>query len=381
MIDTVCCRHYTPREIAEAMAEICDRGPSVVLDPAAGDGALLVAFATRFPRAQMLAMDIDKNAAERLRRKLPNCVVSVCDALVRRSAGRSRVWNFRDRVDVVVANPPFGDRRTAMVLTVDAWGEQIRCGLAAAHVLSAAACFSPKKMIVVVPDSLLHSERDAEAVRLLKGRYMVSVTQSLGSRAFVGTGASVSLIQLDRKEGRCEEESCERKTFTRLEAGVVEIVRGGVPMHEVEETAEGGRPLLHTTNLLRTGTCRIVKPSTRGLISGPVILLPRVGLPTKRHLIPANLNEHQLSDCVIAIRCQSDEMAMVVSRHLCTHFEQFRSCWRGTGAQYTTLRKLRDCLNDLDISAQVNSPFGNASSFNGEGTRDRRGSPHSIGMF
>ena len=194
--------HYTPQDIAKAVAaSIGGRAPAFVLDPAAGDGALLVAVAARFPHAKMLAMDVDKKAAGRLQRKLPSSVVSVCDALTQKSIVHSHVWHFRDRVDVVVANPPFGNRHKATVLAVDAWGKQVRCGTTAAHVLSSAMWFSPKRMIVVVPNSLLYSERDADVRRLLGGRYVLSVLRSLGSGAFAGTGASVSLIELKRKRG------------------------------------------------------------------------------------------------------------------------------------------------------------------------------------
>ncbi len=342
--------------------------PKVVLDPAAGDGALLVALASKFPIARMLAMDIDKGAARRLREKMPNCIVSVCDALAHRSIGRSRVWGFRDRVDLVVANPPFGDRRSAMVLTVNAWGEHVRCGVAAAHVLSAAACFSPERMVVVVPDSFLYSQRDADALRLLRRRYFVRVLRSLGNRAFSGTGASVSLIELSQ-EGERTPKPYVRRARTRLEVDAIELIRGGVPMHEAHDVSEGGLPLLHTTNILAIGTQpkRTVKRSRRGVISGPVILLPRVGLPSRRHLVPASLGEHQLSDCVVAVRCQSDEAAAVVSRHLHKHFDRLRSCWRGTGAQYTTLKKLRDCLDVLGVPVQTHRPADPAFFHNGDG--------------
>ena len=269
--------HYTPQDIAKAVAaSIGGRAPAFVLDPAAGDGALLVAVAARFPHAKMLAMDVDKKAAGRLQRKLPSSVVSVCDALTQKSIVHSHVWHFRDRVDVVVANPPFGNRHKATVLAVDAWGKQVRCGTTAAHVLSSAMWFSPKRMIVVVPNSLLYSERDADVRRLLGGRYVLSVLRSLGSGAFAGTGASVSLIELKRKRGGASKEAqIARKAAVKLDVGVVELIRGGVPMHEAEDLAEGGRPLLHTTNLLGKERCRIVKPSKRGIVSGPVILLPR----------------------------------------------------------------------------------------------------------
>lgn len=353
------CAYYTPEPLAHLVARsIRVRRPRAVLDPAAGDGALLLATIARFPGTDALAIDIDRRAVGRIRQVLPNCIASVCDALSTRSVSKSSVWSFRTCVDVVIANPPFGSLSGPRLATVVAWGEEIRCGIGTAHILSAIRRFSPKQLVAVIPDSMLHSERDARARGLIASRYSFDLAQSLGSSYFGDAGASVSLIALNRRRRISTQLSTKKVVEAEGNGeGAVLLTRGGLPMHDAEEVDSGGIPLVHTTNFGNNAQFKLVKPLSRGVVSGPLILLPRVGLPAMRHLVATNLGaDHQLSDCVIALSCSSDQMASDVSRKLMENFEALRACWGGTGAQYTTLGKLRDYLANLDIAVEVGCP-------------------------
>lgn len=340
------CPYYTPGELAETLAKaIAVRNPRGVLDPAAGHGALLLAVASRFRNARMMAMDVDRAAGMRLRRLLPDATVSICDALSGGGMVRSKVWVLRDHVDVVVANPPFGLLRGPRLLSVQGWNGEVRCGTAAAHLLSAATCFSPSELLALVPDSMLHSERDGCAMRAFESRYSVEVLKAIGSSNFERTEASIKLVRmsrrgkLPRRKGSSNGMQCMGQDI-----GPVRVVRGGVPMHDVEEAKGEGIPLIHTTNLIGRGAKRIVKPLGRGVVAGNALLLPRVGLPRQRHLEPANLAPHQLSDCVIALLCESHAMACRLSGRLRDNFGELLACWGGTGAQYTTIRKMENYL-------------------------------------
>lgn len=352
------CSYYTPRELADTVAKaIVVRRPRAVLDPAAGHGALLLAVASRFRNAKMMAMDVDRAAGMRLQRRMPDATVSICDALSGDGITRSKVWVLRDHVDVVVANPPYGSLNGPRLVSVQGWNGEVRCGVAAAHLLSAAACFSPNELLALVPDSMLHSERDRCAMRLFESRYSVEVLMALGTSSFDRTEASVSLIRMSRSDRspRGSGHGGGRRRAER-DIGPVRVVRGGVQMHMAEEVKKGGLPLLHTTNLLDHNANKVVKPLDRGVIAGPVLLLPRVGLPSQRHLEPANLARHQLSDCVIALLCESDAMAHALSERLRESFAELSACWRGTGAQYTTIRKIESYLDRSGVF--VDAPRG-----------------------
>lgn len=354
---TSLCAYYTPDEVAQLVAQaIRESNPNAILDPAAGDGALLLAAMERFPNADTMAIDIDKSAILRLRKILPNCTVSSCNALDRRSITRSKVWRLKSCVDVVVANPPFGALGTPRLTVVAAWGETVRCGTGAAHILSATVGFAPKQLVAVVPDSMLHSERDARAVDLIESRYSLAVVKALGSGAFGNAGASVSLIELVRRPSPTPQRELARTDDCfDVGTGPVLLTRGGLPMHDIKPMdSSRGIPLLHTTSLRGRGPSKFVRPLRRGVVCGPMILLPRVGLPQQRHLLPVNLRRtHQLSDCVLALSCPSDVVASSVSRLLRERFHDLKACWGGTGAQYTTMNKLRDCLTKIGVAVEI----------------------------
>lgn len=280
------------------------------------------------------------------------------------------MWSFRACIDVVVANPPFGSLGEGpRLVVVAAWGERIRCGVGAAHILSAVVGFLPRQLVAVIPDSMLHSERDARARELIASRYSLDVVRSLGSSVFANTGASVSLIELVRRPGVGGRHVSERTREAVIpKVGPVSLIRGGLPMHGVKVSSTG-LPLLHTTDLRDRRQRIYVKRLGRGVVSGPVILLPRVGLPAERHLVPANLAvEHQLSDCVVAICCQTDDVASSVSNLLRDHFRELVDCWGGTGAQYTTLMKLRRCLSKLGIAVETVDTGASCTALRGECT-------------
>ncbi|MXQ64843.1 N-6 DNA methylase [Actinomadura rayongensis] len=105
--------HPTPAVVAELMADLATTGPArmdSVLDPACGGGTLLTATATRLgPEAHVYGQDSRVIAAAlthaRVREALPGAHVDV------RGADSLRDDAFPGlRVDVVVCNPPYGDR-------------------------------------------------------------------------------------------------------------------------------------------------------------------------------------------------------------------------------------------------------------------------------
>lgn len=351
------CRYYTPTEVAELVANlICVESPRAVIDPAAGSGALLAAAKARYPHATVLAMDIDPTATRRLRGELSFGVVSNCDALSRESVSRSNIWPYRDKIDVVVANPPFGVLGSKHLVNVTCWGRTVRAGIASGHLLSAASSFRPKQIVAIVPSSMLHSDRDIEARELMSKYYSITGNKLLPSYAFPGNSASIRIVTFTRiKEegyGRTDDPVGQWECG---DVGPVEIIRGGVPMHEVTKANENcGMPLLHTTMIGGSSKRRpLVRPIGRGVVAGHVVLIPRVGLPRLRHLVPSFLDEHQLSDCVIAMQFGNGSVANEVCGLIQRRFEKFRLLWGGTGAQYTTIGKIVRFLTQLGVVCEV----------------------------
>ena len=103
-------KHYTPKRwtsvLMDALGEL---NPLGVLDPAVGEGSLLLAATQRFPNVSVLGIDIDKSAVDRAKALLPKGIFSIGNALNPNSLRKTTVWRKRENVDTVVANPPFRD--------------------------------------------------------------------------------------------------------------------------------------------------------------------------------------------------------------------------------------------------------------------------------
>ena len=306
---------------------------------------MLAGALSTFPDAQPLGVDLDFAAVAAMRRRWPKGIFSNCDALKPSSLFKSRVWRVRDQVDVVLANPPFGQRSRRM-LEISSWGRRIRCGLAAAHVLAALRNFSPEKMVVIVPQSLLYSERDSAALQVITTKYRMENLMSVGRDGFHTANATVNVLRFTRRSMVNTRYDAANDDPHRHLANVA-LVRGGIPMHVVNgRECRSGIQLCHTRTISGRMSPIHVRPISRGVVSGHLVLLPRVGFPRMIHLRRRSSSSPiQLSDCVLAICCRSVCDADSVASHLTDIYDELLSCWRGTGAPYTSIKRLQGFLN------------------------------------
>lgn len=83
----------------------------------------------------------------------------------------------------------------------------------------------------------------------------------------------------------------------------------------------------------------------KGRITGWAVLIPRVGMPDLGLVRAVRFENHvQLSDCVIALVCSSRIAALQVEQRIRASWDDFRNIYRGTGARYVTLSRLRTWL-------------------------------------
>ena len=103
-----------------------------------------------------------------------------------------------------------------------------------------------------------------------------------------------------------------------------------------------------------------------------MVLLPRVGQP-KRSKVARYLdsNVFMLSDCVIALTCHSSESAEILWRDLQSNWSLLEQEYVGSGARYTTNRRLSDLLTRLGyfplIGASADHCIVKGGQWNGRG--------------
>ncbi len=337
---------FTPSQVADRVVRAADIDTiKSCLDPNCGAGNLLQACAEAFPDVRCFGIDKDSRAVAELKRRYPLWRLATADILLPSAGRRSAVWQAAVGSDCILVNPPF-----SMAKTKGIWvyyeDRLIRCSVAMGHVLTTLNVFQPRGGgAAIVPESLMHSELDDLARRQLESKYSMEVIEGLKNCTFRGARANALIVRIRPKKGSDRRPALRRRNGPRIQP---EIVRGGLPLFQAERGSRGALPLVHTTHLgvvrerphLVKSLAR-VRPITRGVVTGPVILIPRVGVPlpavAKAVTLPCKV---QLSDCVIALCFKSTRAARAFAQAIEKEWRSFAAIYRGTGARYTTMRAL-----------------------------------------
>jgi len=90
--------YRTPAEVVERMVSIAgDMSGSIVLEPSAGDGAIVEQVVSKYPSAIVHAVEVDEKRADKLRQKFSGVNVTQADFIAHDSI----------IPDIVLMNPPF----------------------------------------------------------------------------------------------------------------------------------------------------------------------------------------------------------------------------------------------------------------------------------
>ena len=345
-------RYYTPTPVARLLVEAAgSTSIGTCFDSACGDGSLLLAAEDLLRPRVCVGLDLDRAGVARLSRRHPGWILSVGDALLPGSWSRTRARAAVDGCDLALLNPPFSMAAKKGV-RVAAIERGLHCSVAMAHILLALFRTNAARCAAIVPDSLLYSDLDARARDLLHVHYALDEVVRLASSTFRGARPNATVVRLVRRR-RPAKLTPLRAHSAGMPDGVT-LVRGGLPTFEAE-VSHRGVPYIHSTEIPLLGSrceraaLRRVLPIGRGLVSGDVVLLPRVGKPAREHMRAYRLSDHvQLSDCVIALCFDSRERAHAWARTLSgPAWTGLQNLYRGTGAPYVTVSRIANFLAAL----------------------------------
>ncbi|MGH9422519.1 MAG: N-6 DNA methylase [Thermoanaerobaculia bacterium] len=337
-------KHYTPLEIATQMILAArDVEGRIIADFAAGGGQLLASASGHWPGSKIVANDVDGNAIRGLRRLSLGWMLHQIDFL--NTASRARLQDrYRERIGLIVLNPPFSCRG-GHVIGSAIGGVEVLCSTAMAFLLGSLPFLAPEgEIVAVVPRGSLSSEKDARAWALLQTTYEVTRLRDYGRTTFRNCAVASTTIVIRRLSApllrAVEDQEHDRPT--------VSITRGSVPVHAVSEHLGEGRkmPFVHTTALRE----HVVRPVHRRVgetssMSGPAVLLPRVGRPDLRKVATLHSSRNVvLSDCVFALHFDSDEEAHQAVSTIVAAWSLFESAYSGTCAPYLTMSRLEGVL-------------------------------------
>jgi hypothetical protein len=343
-------RYYTPSQTAEMVVAAAEAPTMrVCVDSACGSGNLLRASERLFPSVRCVGVDRDGHTIRRLRAEKPKWVLAQGNLFDHSSWSNPAVFSLGVGCDCVLMNPPF-----SMGFSKGMWaswnGRLLRCSLSMAHMLTTLTIFRPEYGgAAIVPESLMHSELDAGARNAVAADYAMTVVKELKNSTFKGARANALVLRLlRRREVQCNTRATRQQTGPRL-GFAVSLVRGGLPVFEARRDTRGMQ-FVHSTDIVRLQNGEgmpghRVRPIARGRIRGHAVLLPRVGIPDRSSFRAVFLErEVQLSDCVIALCCRKEREAQQLVSSLCAQWDALLQLYRGTGARYTTVRRLGQWL-------------------------------------
>ena len=355
MIDAI----FTPSDLANELVELAmarRRSLGVVADFAAGDGALLRAAVQRQPSLEVVGLDIRRTPVRTLRAVNPSWQIGLCDFLNPRSRSSSPVLRRnRGRVSTALLNPPFSCRGGRRV-QVSLGNKRLTCSIAMAFILTAVSYLtSDGQIIAVAPRGVEKAERDEAAWELLHSKGTVEVVGYPDRGTFPGTAHRSLLLRFTMGQPTVRRRASRKLVTTPAKRPIVSLVRGTVQMHRARITS-AGMPLVHTTDLsngqLRPELRRTNVPGRS--CCGPVVLVPRVGRPMLSKVVRLSLrSDMKLSDCVIALECESECDSVKVQRVIEERWDEFEDSYGGSCAPYISLKGLQDVLDRFGFQSEA----------------------------
>ena len=350
---------FTPSDLANELVELAmarRRGLGVVADFAAGDGALLRAAVQRQPSLEVVGLDIRRTTVRKLQAVDSLWQVGSCDFLNPRSRASSPVLRRnRGRISTALLNPPFSCRGGRRV-QVSLWDRRLTCSIAMAFILTAVDYLTPDgQIIAVAPRGVEKAERDEAAWEFLHSMGTAEIVGYPNRGTFPGTAHRSMLLRFTMGPPTDWRRTSLELVTTQTKRPVVSLVRGTVQMHRARITGTG-MPLVHTTDL-SNGQLRseLRKTTVRGRsCRGPVVLVPRVGRPMLSKIVRLALRtDMMLSDCVIALECDSEDDSIKVQRVIEERWDEFEDSYGGSCAPYISLKGLQGVLDRFGFQSEL----------------------------
>lgn len=329
-----------------------------VIDPSAGEGALLHAVERRYSESvRIAALDIDRSSIDHLRIRNPNWAVSKSNIFDKRSRQRSPVWRRFSNLGVsaAVLNPPFSYRGGA--------GFEIAFG-EYRGILSPAAAFlaivleelRPSVGVwAVLPKGILGGRRCEEFWREVEKYFVVSCLKDLNSSTFPGVRANAVLVSVVRRKSDSAGierpgDDCAELVVPVDRCTCIEIIRGRIPRHSRWDEEGKFVDFLHTTDI--GGAVRFSgRTAPRRLATvGKCLVIPRVGNPNPLKVSVIGGRPIVLSDCLYALRPVDTAHFSSLKQSILERSEIFADAYIGTGARHVTIGRLEAVLKVLGYS-------------------------------
>lgn len=333
---------YTPTPLAEKLVGyVVARQPRSAIDFCVGDGDLLKAVAKSFEGLQLYGTDISSKALQKLAVDCPDIVLGECDFRDDESINALQFLH-KNRFDLILLNPPF-TCKGSVVEHLEFEGEEFKVSTAMLFTMRALRYLSDQGgLYAILPISCVYSEKDRNAWDYLQKHYNACVLEEPKRVYFRNCAPNIVLVYAGQYPMKLQQ-TAEVVDFSALP--VTSIVRGCVHMQSPSYSRKRDSiPLIHTTNIQKGKLVNMKKifPYEHLKVDGFGVVIPRVCNPNPGKIALLDGSQsYALSDCVIVLRTDTMEAAERVRTHILNNWQDFITLYKGTGAQYTTLARVK----------------------------------------
>lgn len=334
---------YTPQPLADKLASyISEKNIKSAIDFCIGDGDLLKAVQHRFKGIKYYGTDISDEAIAKIQKENCEWTLGICDFRSDESINKLSFLRKR-KFDLIMFNPPFTCKGSNIErITFD--GNDFKVSTAMLFVLKAMNYLSPGGgMYAILPISCVYSQKDRVAWNYLKSKYNACILEE-PKRYYFHSKCSPNIVLVyigsNYKEGITLKKYAD---FSKLP--VNDIVRGSLRMQNLDYSkSKKALRLIHTTNLQNGKLYKLkrVIPSSHLIVGGFGVVIPRVCNPNPNKIVVVDGDKtYVLSDCVIFLKTDTMADAENVKDYILNHWQSFIEIYKGTGAQYTTMERVK----------------------------------------
>ena len=339
--------YYTPIPLADKLVSyVIEKDITKVIDFCVGDGVLLKAVRKRFNNVQLFGTDISDEVIDKIGNENRDWTLGVCDF---RNSVSIKNLDFlkHEKFDLIMFNPPFTCKGSC-IEHINIEDKEFKVSTAMAFVMGALEFLSSQGGIyAILPISCVYSQKDRAAWQYLQTYYNACVLEEPKRVCFSGKcSPNIALVYIGRQI-RNKDNTDLITDFSNL--SVTGVTRGCTRMQNpLYSNSKKALPLIHTSNIQDGELVNLkrVIPIVQHIINGYGVVIPRVCNPNpKKIALLDGKNKYVLSDCVIVLHTTTLETSVRVKDCIINNWKSFKSIYKGTGAQYTTLERVKNLFN------------------------------------
>lgn len=336
---------YTTTPLAERLIDyVNDRKFNSVVDFCIGDGELIRAAQNKWKNIKCYGVDISEDVISELKIKHPIWFVETCDFTEDSERDNCIITQNRRKYDLILLNPPFTCKGST-INRVCFKGKEYKMSTAMMFVVKALQYLSKKSiMLAILPISCAYSQKDKEIWEFLRQQYNLKVLEERDKQYFKKCNPNIVLVSInDTSETISKNEKCKK-----IEGFKLSTFRGNLSVHERKNSSSKKRKkFVHTVNLIDNSLQNLKQYTLypRSEISGPAVLISRVGNPSVKKICTISQDEtYVISDCIIAIKTETQIEAEKLKQLFIDNWDYIKTLYKGTAAKYITLERLHTFL-------------------------------------